>query len=214
MTPIPPMTAMNKTLGVGFSVLLALSMAACGGGPRGRVMSDSEEDQVGSRSAGAETYDRLVATAVEKLLSGRAAAFSSLGQKRIAVMPIENKGAESVQNEDWAAQLFQIIASTINQSERFRTINPEFLNEALRVAHLGTKEIYLPAGRRKLAETLEQQGAPVDLVLLPTLTTGTTNRGAAESQRNYLLGLVLVDIKTGEEVANITSDRIRKEYSR
>jgi len=206
------MTAMNKTLGIGLSVLLALSFAACSGGPTGRLKSDSEEDMVGNRAAGAETYDRLVAGAVEKLLSGRAAAFSGLGQKKIAVLPIKNEGNEEL--ADWKAQLYQIVGSTINQSERFRTINKDFLDVAFREAQISTNDVYLPRGRRALAAALEQQGVPVELLLLSTLTTGTTNAGQGESQKNYLLGLVLVDIATGEEVANVTSPRIRKEYTR
>lgn len=115
---------------------------------------------------------------------------------------------------DWKAQLYQIVGSTINQSARFRTINKDFLDVAFREAQISTNDVYLPRGRRALAAALEQQGVPVELLLLPTLTTGTTNAGQGESQKNYLLGLVLVDIASGEEVANVTSPRIRKEYTR
>lgn len=205
------MTAMHKTLGFGLSVLLALSMAACGGGPRGRLMSDSEEDQVGNRAAGAETWDRLVAGTVEKLLSSRAAAISGLGQKKIAVMPVENKSAEEL--GDWRDQLYEVIATSVNASERFRTISPEFLRVALTEARVSGDEVYLPRGRRAIAQALEQKGAPIEMLLRTTITTGTTNPGQRESQRNYGLTLVLIDIETGEEV-NRSMVRVRKEYSR
>ena len=46
--------------------LAVLPLAGCG--PRGRVKDDNEGDLVGSRKAGAETYNRLVNETTKKLL--------------------------------------------------------------------------------------------------------------------------------------------------
>ena len=62
-----------------------LVLAACASGPRGRVMSDSDQDYVGNRAAGAETFDRLIEGVVQKTLQGRSAALGhGTGRLKVA----------------------------------------------------------------------------------------------------------------------------------
>ncbi len=206
-----PQTPMkSQTLRCGLAAALALLVTACAGGPRARVMADSDQDLVGTRAAGAETFDRLISGSVEKLLSSRVAAMSGLGTKRIAILPVENKSAEEL--GDWRDQIYELIATSINQSQRFKTISPNFVSAALREARIQGDDLYLPRGRRALAAALEQKGAPVDMMMVSTLTTGTTDPGMDLTQRNYMLSLTLIDIQTGEEEKVAT--RLRKEYQR
>jgi hypothetical protein len=188
--------------------LLALSLLGCATEQRGRVMADTDQDYVGNRGAGAETFDRLISGAAEKLLMGRSAANSGVGPIKVVVLPVENKTIEELM--DWQDQIYALIATTINRSERYQMISDRFVNAALREARLRPDELFVPAKRREFIAILESQGQPVDALLYPELTTGTTSAQGGITQRNYNLRLELIDVATG--TSEQVSERLRKEY--
>jgi hypothetical protein len=198
---------MHRFLKCAFSFLsLALFLVACT--PKGRIMDDAEDDYVGSRSAGAATYDRLIAGAVEKLLGSHNAARGGTGKLQIATLPVENASSEEL--GDWQEDVYEKIATSINQSERYVTINRRFVEEALRETRLRQTQLFLPKYRRAFLEALEASDNPVQLLLFPKLTTGTT-RVESDSQRNYTLTLDLVDVESGKDYK--VSEQVRKAYS-
>lgn len=188
--------------------LLCLALAfTVGCQPKARIMDANEDDLVASSGAGAPTYDRLVAQSVEKLLQSHSAAKGGLDKLKVAVMKVENKGVEEL--VDWQEQLYQLTTTSINQSNRYRTVSVRFVDAALRETRLRPDQLFLPKYRRQFVAELEAQGSPVEALLFPTLTTGTTF-GVNARQRNYLYTLELVDVETGwnEKV----SSRVNKSF--
>ncbi|MEQ8765283.1 MAG: penicillin-binding protein activator LpoB [Planctomycetota bacterium] len=188
-------------------VLLAVGLVACAS-PEGRIMDDSEEDYVGKDAAGAASYDRLIEGAVQKLLQQHSATGRGVDQLKIACLEFENAGSEEL--GDWQNQLFDLINTSINQSMRYRTISDRFVSAGLRETRLRRDDLFIPAKRRQFIDVMESAGNPVDALLFPKLTTGST-RGEDTRQRNYLLTLELVDVKTGENEQ--VSERLRKAYT-
>ena len=192
------------------TVCLLAALTACESGPRGRIMTDTDQDYVGDRRAGAAVYDQLIASTVERLLRLDSAKRSALGDKlKVACLEIDNKSGEEL--GDWTDQLFELIDTSINRSERYENISLRFVREALRETRLRSEQLFIPRHRRAFVELLEQQGLPVEALLFPKLTRGTTD-GDGVTQRNYMLTLELVDVQTGR--TEKVSDRIRKEYQR
>jgi hypothetical protein len=163
---------------------------------------------VGSSTAGAESYDRLIEGAVQKLLQQHSATARGVEQLKIAVLEVENASAEELL--DWQEHIYEKITTSINQSLRYRDVSLRFVQAALRETRLRPDDLFLPKNQRSFAGALEAQGNPVQCLLFPKLTSGTT-RGEDVRQRNYLLTLELVDIQTGwnEKVA----EQIRKAYT-
>ena len=188
--------------------VLAAVLAGCHSGPRGRVMSDSDQDYVGNRAAGAETFDRLISGAVERLLRTASASNRGLTPMRIVVLPVENRSTEEL--VDWQEQIYALISTSINRSGRFDTVSRRFIDAALRETRLRPEQLFIPQHQRTFLAVLERQGLPVDALLFPELTSGTTHAGQGVTQRNYDLRLELVDVKTGRSVE--VQERLRKEY--
>ena len=189
--------------------LLAFALGGCRARPQGRIMTDDEPDQVGARTAGAATYDQLINGAVQQLLQLHSAANAGLGQLKVATLGIENASGEEL--GDWNDQIFELIDTSINRSGRYRTVSTRFVNEALRETRLRTEQLFIPEHRRTFMDLLETKGTPVECLLFPKLTRGTTV-GGGSTQRNYMLTLELVDVKTGWN--DKVSEQLRKQYSR
>ena len=189
-------------------VVVGLLAMSCSG-PEGRVMEDAEEDIVGNRAAGAETFDRLIEGAVQKLLLEHSAASTGV-KHQIAVLEVENASAEEL--TDWQEQIYDKLDTSINQSERYVTISRRFVDEALRETRLRPDNLFLPKYRRDFIAVLEQSGNPVELLLFPKLSSGTTRGGDDTTQRNYLLTLELVDVDSGK--SETFSQPVRKQYQR
>jgi hypothetical protein len=187
----------------------ACSSLACSG-PRGRIMSDTDEDYVGARTAGAPTYDRLVTETTDKLLRHLSAARGGIGQLRIVVLGVENQSTEEL--GDWQEQIYSVLTTTINRAERFEMVSRRFVDEALRETRLRPEQLFLPKNQREFLAVLERQGLPIDALVFPRLTSGTTEAGDGTSQRNYEFSLELVDVQTGQTQQFGT--RLRKEYQR
>jgi hypothetical protein len=197
---------MKTPLLIGLALCALLSCS----GQRGRIMSDTDQDFVGSNSAGAATFDRLVSEAVEKLLKGHSASDAGLSKLKIAVLNVENKSAEEL--GDWQDQIYALISTSINTSQRYDMISQRFVGAALREARMRPEELFIAAKRRTFIAILESQGQPVDALLFPELTSGTTSSGADTTQRNYVLRLELVDVQSGR--SQEATARLRKEYQR
>ncbi len=177
--------------------------------PEGRIMGDEEEGYVGNRAAGSSTYDRLIEGAVAKILDRTAAAHAGTGDLRVAFLGVENKSREAL--GDFHDQIYQFIDTSINTSERFRTISSRFVEAALRETRIKSDQLFIPQHRRAFAQTLEASGHPVEALLFATLTSGTT-RGEGVRQVDYALTMELVDIQTGDNQKE--SVRLRKAYTR
>lgn len=185
-----------------------LLLAACSSGPRGRVMSNSDEDYVGNRAAGGETFSRLIEGAVQKVLSLRSAALGQgSGKLKVAVLGVENESGEEL--GDWHAQIYELIDTSINRSERYASISRRYIDAGLRELRFTRDDLFVPAKQRDFARVLEQS-TPVDCFMFPKLTRGSTHAGGGVTQRNYLLTLELVDLKTGR--TDKVGEQIRKEY--
>ena len=186
--------------------VVSLLFSACQT-PKGRIMGNSEEDVVGSRRAGAATYDRLVEGAVQKLLSLHQASLNRTRKMRIAFLGVESRGVEEL--GDWRDHLYELIDTSVNRSNVYRTISDRFVKAALKEARVTREQLFLPKYRRLFLQALEARNMPVDCLLFAKITTGST-RGEGVHQRNYMLTLEMVDVKTGWN--DKVSQRIRKEY--
>jgi hypothetical protein len=186
---------------VGFS-------AGCRTARFARVIQPGEDTMIGSHQAGQETFCPLVNEAVSKLLARHAdggvrqaaLATSAEGEplpppaRRICFVGVENKSAEDI--GDFKEQLYEVIDQRILESQVFQTLNRRFVDAGLRDARLRPDELMVPEQMRAFAERMEQQGQPIDYLLYATITSGTTQENR-DYQRDYLLTLELVDVRTG-----------------
>ncbi len=193
---------------LGLAALL-LAICACQQ-PRARIMSDSDQDLVGDRSAGAPTYDRLISETVTKLLGDVSAQRAGDDRLRIACLEVENLSAEEL--GDWQEHLYSLLTTSIARSERYDLISRRAVQAALRETRVSADQLFLPRYRNLFAEALGSAGSPVDAMLFPSLTSGTTQGTGDSSQRNYDLALELVDLESG--YSRRVSERVRKEYRR
>ncbi|MBN2490748.1 MAG: penicillin-binding protein activator LpoB [Planctomycetes bacterium] len=177
--------------------------------PQGRIMGEEEQDYVGAKTAGSATFDRLIEETVTKLLNRQSAAQRALGQLKVAFLGVENKSIEDL--GDFQEQIYEQIDTSINNSNRYRTVSDRFVNAALRDTRLRAEELFLPKQRREFIQTLEASGNPVEFLLFAKLTSGTT-RGDDVKQRAYMLTLELVDVETGFN--DKESTRVRKAYTK
>ncbi len=129
------------------------------------------------------------------------------GPARVCFIGIENKSAEEL--VDFKDHLYERIDSQINEGQSFRSISRRLIDAALIETRLRPDSLFLPANRAAFAAALGRQGTPVDYLLYATITTGTTDRNKS-TQRDYLLTLEMVNLKTGDYIKE--SSKIRKGY--
>ena len=191
------------------TLLLALSVAfACAGKPKGRVKSGDEGDLVGSKTAGAETYNVLIADATEKLLNAEAARFPEGDVRKIAFVGIENRGAEEL--GDIRDSTNQIIETVIFQAKRYDLIAQRYVTHGLQVSSMRAEDLFLAAGREQFVSILREQGQDPDYLLWAVYSTLSTT-GEKERQRDYLLTMELIDARSGRLMQKETA-RVRKAY--
>lgn len=188
-------------------IALAAALAACK--DTGRIKADTEGDVVGTTTAGSATYNQIIEDGVQKLLGSHSAQNAGTERMSLAVMGIDNQGSEEL--GDWGGQLYEQITTSINQSGRYRTVSQRMVDRALSISNLRQDDLLIPAGRRKFLETLEAEDNPVQLLLFPKITTGSTDAGRTQ-QRDYMLTLELVDVNTGWD--DRFSSKVRKEYKK
>jgi hypothetical protein len=173
------------------------------------VIQPGEDTMIGSHQAGQETFCPLVNEAVSKLLArhaGEGVQQASLEApadgaeplpapvKRICFVGVENKSAEDI--GDFKEQIYEIIDQRILESQVFQTLNRRYVDAGLRDARLRPDQLMVPEQMRAFTEKMEQQGQPIDYLLYATITSGTTQENR-DYQRDYLLTLELVDVRTG-----------------
>ncbi len=188
----------------------ALGASALLSGCRGRqiahVLKPNENDMVGSHTAGASTWKPLVAESVGKLLGrhcqtivpvgGSDIPIAPGGLKRICFVGVENASAEEI--GDFKEQIFEAIDTSISQSGTYSSISRRFVEAGLRQTRLHPDDLFLPANRAAFAGALEQMDAPFDYMLFAKITSGTTVNNGKDYQRDYMLTLEMVDVRSGE----------------
>ena len=193
--------------------LMGLSVLGCRGRQWSRVLDDDQADLVGSHAAGAETYNRLVDTAVARLLGREhevllsTSVESNIPGRRVCFVGVENRSAEEM--GDFKEQVYEQIDASIASSGAFDTISRRYIEAGLRASHLRPDDLLTPNGQRAFQTAMERQGQTFDYLMYATLTSGTTVRNQ-EQQRDYLLTLELVNVQTGQFQKE--SATIRKGY--
>jgi hypothetical protein len=200
------MISSNRTLP--FLLLGAAFLAACGSGRSGRIMSDSDQDYVDIDGAAGAEFDRLIEGSVQRLLRLPIAADRNLEKAKVVTLAVQNDSGQEL--GDWQESIYQLIDTSINRSERFENISRRFVAEALKENGLRQEQLFIPRHQRAFLSTLEQRNLPIDFLLFPTLTRGTTHAGQGITQRSYELSLELVDVKSGKSDKVI--ERLRKEF--
>ena len=211
-------------VGVGLSLLLLVMLTGCAGHRYAHIMKDDAVDMVGSHDAGAGVWNPLVDESVAKILSRcpptvQQVGFDSTmpldpatgqptpGISTVCFIGVENKSVEEL--VDFKDQLFERIDSQINNAPQFRSVSRRMVDAALVETRLRPDSLFLPNNREIFASALGRQGTPVDMLMYATITSGTTDRNHS-SQRDYLLTLEMVNLKSGEYVKE--SAKIRKGY--
>ena len=186
-------------------VAMALVVAGCRGTQFARIVQPGEPLLMGSHQAGRETFGPLVNESVAKLLARhcedpvRQASYEGIetlpaARRRICFVGVENASAEDI--GDFKEQVFEIIDGRILDSQSFESINRRAVEAGLRDSRIRPDELLVPERMRVFAETMESQGQPIDFLLYARLTSGTT-RSNRDYQRDYLLTLELIDVRTG-----------------
>lgn len=175
-------------------------LTGCRGTQVATVKTAGAPDMVGSHAAGAETFKPLVEQTVGELLARHTPPPMQPGAlppppHRICFVCVENRSAEEI--GDFKDQLYQIIDTRIVQSQVFQTVSKRYVDAGLAQTRMRPDQLMLPEGMRIFAATMEQQGAPFDALLFATITSGTT-RENKDYQRDYLLTLEMVDLRTGQ----------------
>jgi hypothetical protein len=193
-----------RTGGLGLMGLGVLAEAGCRGQQTAHVVQPGENNLVGSHAAGAETYRPLVDQTVSELLArhshgiqpaGFTQGASPGGPMRICFIGVENKSVEEI--GDFKDQLYEQIDGRIVQSQVYQPVSRRFVEAALRESRLRPDELFIPQNMRIFTARLEQMGQPFDFLLYATLTSGTT-RSNKDTQRNYLLTLEMINVRTGQ----------------
>lgn len=191
-----------RTAAVGAAGLGYVSQWGCRSRQTAQVLKPGQADMVGSHTAGAETYKPLVDTAVTNLLARcnhgvHPAAFAQ-GQQppmRICFVAVENKSIEEM--GDFKEQIYQQIDTRIVQSNTFVPVSRRFVEAGLMETRLRPDQLFLPQNMRVFVGAMEQMGQPFDYLLYATLTSGTTHKNK-DYQRDYLLTLEIVNVRTGQ----------------
>lgn len=184
----------------------ALAMVGCKGSQYARVIKPGDKQMVGSHAAGQETYKPLIDEAVGKLLARHEpqghVQVSSLGEPlappkmHICFVGVENKTSEEI--GDFKEQIYENIDSRLIESSTFVPISRHYVQAGLSQARLRPDQLFIPDNMRLFVAMMEQQQQPFDYLLFAKLTSGTT-RENKDYQRDYLLTLELVDIRSGQQ---------------
>lgn len=198
-----------------FAGLTALSSLGCRGTQQAHVLDQTDQDMVGSHTAGAETWEPLIQQTVGQLLerqqvvivtSGDSA--DPLAKKRICFAGVENKSAEEI--GDFREQIYEKIDTCINESAEFEVITRRYVEAGLRQCSLRPDDLFVPNNLRLFTATMEDAGQPFDYLLFAKITSGTTKSNAKDYQRDYLLTLELIHLESGK--ADKESAELRKGY--
>lgn len=198
----------RQLIRAGFVGLGVLVLNGCRGKQYAKVTPPGQPDMVGSHTAGSETFKPLVEEAVGSLLARNCAPpphvtpVSTGGPETIAPPPrricfvcVENKSAEEI--GDFKEQIYQTIDLHILNSHVFQPVNKRFVDAGLVQTRLRPDQLFVPENMRMFTAVMEQQGQPFDCLLYATITSGTTHENK-DYQRDYLLTLEMVDVRSGQ----------------
>ncbi|MDR3233631.1 MAG: penicillin-binding protein activator LpoB [Planctomycetaceae bacterium] len=199
-------------------LFIGLAVTGCKG-TQARLMHIGEQDKVGSNKAGAEVYNPIVHSAVNKLL-GRAAAepiqqvvFQDgpqlpQGKRKVCFISLENAGMEEL--GDFKDHIKTAILEKISESDQFEIVSDRAVTAGLRALSLRPDELFMPENMRMFTSAMGRGGTPVDYLLFAKITSGTTQSNK-DMQRDYKLTLELVNTQTFVPI--IESTPMRKEYN-
>lgn len=190
-------------------------LLGCRNHQHAHVLTDNDEDMVGSHEAGAETWKPLIQESVAKML-GRACTDvqtvsyvdgQGLPVRKVVFVGVENKSSEPL--GDFREQIYEHVDSLIGQSDHFRMISRRYVEAAMTEIRCRPELLVLPENQRQLQAALERADQPFDFILFAQITSGTTQSNKSY-QRDYLLTLELLDIHSGESLKE--SALLRKGY--
>ena len=210
---------MDRRQFLGGMGLLALSgmtgyAVGCRGKQTAHVLNETDNDMVGSHTAGAETWEPLIQSSVGQLLGRQMRNVKTVShdgqpiRKRICFVGLENKSAEEI--GDFGEQIYEKIDTCINESEIFEVINRRFVEAGLRQCRLRPDDLFVPNSQRAFTASMEKLEQPFDYLLFAKITSGTTRSNQKDYQRDYLLTLELVNMQSGH--ADKESAELRKGY--
>jgi len=205
--------------------LLIITLLLCGAvfvgckGTQARVMHRGEADKVGSNRAGAEVYNPMVRSAIDKLLARAASEpiqqvnyrgeqYYPSGKRKVCFIALENASAEEL--GDFKEHIKSAILEGISQSEQFEIVSDRAVTAGLRALSLRSDDLFMPENRRMFVSVMGQGGTPVNYLLFARITSGTTESNR-DMQRDYKLSLELIDTETFVPI--IESTPMRKEYN-
>lgn len=183
--------------------VLAATMSGCKGHQYARVIKPGETEMVGSHHAGGETFKPLIDEAVARLLERNCqpvvaeAGYEELPppRKRICFVGVENRSIEEM--SDFKDQIYQIIDTRISESQVFELVSQRFVQAGLTRTRLRPEDLFVPDNMHVFTAEMEQAGQPFDYMLWATISSGTTRQND-DYQRDYLLTLEMVDVRTGQ----------------
>lgn len=172
-----------------------------------RVIQPGQKEMIGSHQAGQETFKPLIDEAVAKLLGRHelipgemqlTSAGEPVARPRLPIcfVGVENKTAEEI--GDFKEQIYELIDAKIAESDTFGVVSRRYVEAGLRDLRLRPDQLFVPGNMDMFVRYMQQQGQPFDYLLFAKLTSGTT-RENKDYQRDYLLTLELVDIRTGQQ---------------
>lgn len=197
--------------------MLAMCSLGCRGYQYGHLIQPGQADMVGSHAAGGEVYKPLIEESVARLLGAcevtpASAAFGPDGMplpRRVCFVGVENRSSEEL--GDFKDQIYELIDTQINRADSFQALSRRMVDQALRDTRMRPDSLLVPSNMQVFTAVLQKTGQPIDYLLFATLTSGTTDRNSS-TQRDYLLTLELVDVRTGTYTKE--QAEIRKGYHR
>jgi len=194
--------------------MVGLGLAGCRGQQTAQVMKPGQADMVGSHTAGAETFKPLVQEATARLLAKHSQGIqpASFNQgplpMKICFVGVENASSEEI--GDFKEQIYEAIDSKIVSSGVYQTVSKRFVDAGLAQTRLRPDILFVPQNMRMFSMYMEQTGQPFDYMLFAKITSGTTVSNK-DYQRDYVLTLELVNIKTG--ASDKESAELKKGYN-
>jgi len=181
--------------------------AGCRGNQYARVIQPGQKEMIGSHQAGQETFKPLIEQTVGALLArhedGVSMQLTSAGSEplpagkmSICFVGVENKSGEEI--GDFKEQIYELIDTKLIESPRFKPISRRYVQAGLDDLRIRPDQLFLPNNMQAFVHVMQQSGQPFDYLLYAKLTSGTT-RENKDYQRDYLLTLELIDIRTGEQ---------------
>ncbi len=173
-------------------------------------MSDSEEEYVGSKAAGAATFHRLIEQSVEKLFRRHKDEFGTTKVVNVAFVDVINQTDRELGAT--RQDMIQVIETKINHFPGYKTVSSFYVGKALTETRLVVEDLFLKAKRDQFLRILEREKNPAEALLFAMVTSIRTIAARDTTQVNYRLTMELVDTATGENFKEST--QVRKAYTK